>query len=92
MDRGGDVEGDMVSEAEGKMSGNHVAQNNIAGPVERVLVSIEGEFVRVRETWDMRSRNLPFCPVPRGARFPSDLIQRVVPMYRSEAVKLGLIR
>lgn len=67
-------------------------ETKVAGPIERVVIAVEGDFVRVRETWDARSRNMPMCPVPRGARFPSDLVQRVVPMFRSEAVNLGLIR
>jgi hypothetical protein len=62
-----------------------------SGLIHRQAVHVDGNVVLVQETWDTSARDVPFCAWPRGTPLVAQC-QRVVPMSRSEAVKLGLIR
>jgi hypothetical protein len=66
------------------------AQIARSGLLDRQVVLVEGDFVKVREQWDASAPDFPMCLLPRGAAAPG--VQREVPMYRAEAVRLGLIR
>ena len=63
-----------------------------SGLLHRQLVHVDKtDVVLVQETWDTSARDVPFCAWPRGTPMAPQC-QRVVPMFRSEAKKLGLIR
>jgi hypothetical protein len=76
------------------MNGHPYAGVQIArtGLLDRQVVLIEGDFVKVREMWDASAPDFPMCLLPRGTAAPGFAVQREVPMYRAEAIKLGIIR
>ena len=62
------------------------------GLLERKVIAEEGDFVLVAEAWDGSAMDFPMCVLPRGTVVRDKVVKRNAPMYRAEAVKLGLIR
>lgn len=63
-----------------------------SGLLERKVIAQDGDFVLVAEAWDGSAPDFPMCMLPKGTLVHDRVVQRTAPMYRSEAVKLGLIR
>lgn len=63
----------------------------IPGLQSRQVIASHGDVVTIQEVWQIGCCDTPFCIWPRGAK-SERFVQRRVPMYRSEAVKLGLMR
>ena len=63
-----------------------------SGLQSRQVIASHGDVVTLQEVWQVGTSDCPFCMWPRGTRPAQPFVQRTVPMFRSEAVKLGLMR
>jgi hypothetical protein len=83
---------DVRQRHDGVLVNGHPAVIGKSGLIDRQVVHVDGDFVVVREAWDGAAPDFPMCMLPRGTVVREHVVQRHVPMFRSEAIKLGLIR